>query len=262
MEELFDDVKANALFLRGRYKVAFERYYRGAVSLRDSLAAFNLAFMFHQGYYTPVNYEMARRFYHAAASLDGGASWFNLAIMNLRGQGAFPDFKAAMHCMKQSAAMGCVDAQLYLGMAYTLGQAFDPIEIECISLIPFYRIIKRSPEAAMLTGDGFDPHLEEKRFEVIETDEYSAVEMFEQAAAQTDDTYMENQIASAKLVLGQALIEGFGKDYDPDRGFRLIEEAAVLHQSKEAAGYLRVHMDQAKIYGVDIKRAVYLLEEE
>ena len=262
MEEIFDYVKANALFLRGRYKEAFERYYRGAVSLRNSLAAFNLAFMFHQGYYTPVNYEMARQFYQAAASLDGGASWFNLAIMNLRGQGLFPNFETALDCMKRAAAMGCVDAQLYLGTAYTLGQAFDPIEIECISLIPFYRIIKRSPEVAMLTGAGFDLSLEEKRFEVIKADEYNAVEMFEQAAAQTDDTYMEAQIASAKLVLGQALIEGFGRDYDPERGFRLIEESALLHQSKEAAGYLRAHMDQAKIYGVDIKRAVHLLEEE
>lgn len=62
--------------------------------------------------------------------------------------------------------------------------------------------------------------------------------------------------------MGQAYIEGLGSEYDPDRGYRLIEEAAIRHGSVEAANYLLQNKDAAKVYGVNAARVVYLLEEQ
>lgn len=257
----FDKVHADALFLKGKYKEAFALYYEGATEMRSSLAAFNLAYMFYQGFYTPIRYDEARRYFMAASALEGGAADFNLALMCMRGQGERVDFKAAVDHMRRAAAMGCVDAQLYLGTAYTLGQVFDPIEIECISMIPFYRVIKRAPEAMILAGEGEDLQIEDQRYEVISSDEHDALEMFELAAGQEDTTYLEKQIASAKTVLGQALIEGMGSEWDPARGWSMIEEVVRLHGSREAAEFLLANREIAQSYGVDVKRAIYLLGE-
>ena len=257
MAEYFDCVSADAKFLKGEYKQAFELYFKGANEYESSRAAFDLGYMYHRGIYVPRNYKMARDYYTYASLLDGGAPLFNLAVMCLRGQGEDADFKKAVDYMKRADAMGCVDAQIYLGTAYTAGYVFDPIEIECISMIPFYRVIRRdAPE--LLLGDGcseyYDNKLEAERFEAIESDEFDAMEMFEKASRQKDTTYIETQVGNANFVLGQALVEGMGREYSPEKGYRLMEKAALEYGSKAAAAYLMTHKDEAKAFGVDPRR--------
>jgi TPR repeat protein len=259
--EIFDNITADALFLQGKHAEAFERYFHGATVLHDSRAAFDAAYMYHRGFHVPRNYPMARKFYRAASAMEGGAALFNLALMEIRGLGEVPDLKAAHRHMEEAAALDCVDAQLWLGTAYTLGCVFDPINIECLSMIPFYRVIPRE-ERALLWGAQEDPNLENERFSVIEADETEAVRMFELAARQKDDTYISPQIGAGKLALGQALIEGFGMDYDPRRGYRLLERAALENGSREALAYLAAHREEARLYGLRSAEIARLCEHE
>ena len=261
-ERKFELFYANGLFLRGHHRQAFEEYFRGATEEQDAEAAFNLAFMYHQGISVPRNYFMARRFYVAASGLEGGEAQFNLALMCLRGQGVAADAARAAEYMKTSAARGCVNAQLYLGAAYTMGYMLDPVDIECISLIPFYRIVERRQSELYLAEAGGDPQLEDERYEVLEADEQYAMEMLTAAAAHKDATYINEQVGVAKQALGQAYIEGFGPEYDPARGYRLLEEAAVRHGSVGAAAYLMQNKDSARVYGINAQKVVYLLEEK
>ena len=265
MAEYFDCVSADAKFLKGEYKEAFELYFKGANDHRSSRAAFDLAYMYHRGIYVPRNYKMARDYYTYASLLDGGAPLFNLAVMCLRGQGGEVDFKKAVDYMKRADAMGCIDAQIYLGTAYMIGYVFDPIEIECISMIPFYRVIKRDVSSLCL-GDGrddvHDSSLEAERFEAIEGDEFDATEMFERASRQKDTTYIEEQVGNAKFVLGQALIEGIGEEYSPAKGYRLIEAAALENGSREAAAFLIAHNEEARAFGIDPRRVAGILSEK
>lgn len=259
--EIFDNITADALFLQGNYREAFERYFHGATELRDDRAAFDLAYMYHRGFHVPVNYPMARKFYHAASAMEGGAPLFNLALMEIRGLGDRPDLRSALRHMEEAAALDSPDAQLYLGTAYTIGCVFDPLNIECLSMIPFYRVIPRT-EQTLLTGAGLDPELENERFSVIEADEQSAVEMFARATRHRDDTYISPQIGAARVAMGQALIEGFGMEYDPRRGYRLLEKAALVNGSREAAAYLTAHREEARIWGISEARIAYLENKE
>lgn len=255
-------IKADAAFVEGDYETAFWGYFEGAVDFGDARSAFNLAFMYHQGYHTPRNYVWARKYYHLASYHFGGEAKFNLALMHMRGQGGDTDHRAAYDLMKASAAEGCVHAQMYLGVAYTLGCIFDPVETECISLIPFPRVIKRDSCALLLTGDSFDPALEDKRFEIIEADGDDAMEMFRMAAEQEDDTYIEQEIGQAKFEIGRAIAEGMGSEYDPQKGYRLMETAALIHDCKDALQYLHKNAPAAKVYGINTRRVALLLGEK
>ena len=258
MRETLDFVKADAAFLRGDHKAAFDAYFHGATALKLPRAAFNVAFMYQHGFYVPRIPRFALDYYAAAQYLEGGVAQFNLALMYLRGQGTDVDFYRAAEYMRKSAAEGCVDAQIYLGVAYTTGCMFDPLDIDCISMIPFRRVIRQN-EGTLLYDRGFDPALDARRFEVLEANEYDAAELFEQATHQKDTTYIEAQVGAANLLFGQALIEGLGAQYNPRRGWRLIERAAIEHGSREAAAYLTVHANDALSYGVDAARVKYLL---
>ncbi len=252
-ENDFDFVHADAMFLRGEHRAAFEEYFYAATALHEPRAAFDVAFLYQMGYGVPRNFKMARDFYQAALILDGGVAAFNLAMMDLRGLGGAVDFEGAARWMKRAAAEDCIDAQTYLGLAYTLGCLFDPLEIECISMIPYRRLISRST-GRLLYAQEFDPTADARRYEVLEADGEAAVEMFRRASRHKDDTYIEKQLGDAHFMLGQALIEGLGDEYDPAKGFRLIKRAALRHGSEEAAGYLAAHREKALAYGVDPKK--------
>lgn len=257
---MFDMIKANAAFMDGKYKEAFDAYTQGAVVCHDPLAAFNLAFMYFQGYHSPVNYVWARRYFRRALGLETGEAHFNLALMYMRGQGGEVSMAEAFSLMKQSAACGCVHAQLYLGVAYTLGCLYDPVEISCLSRIPFPRVIKQEVCGLYLPGAGNSSTLEDQRYEIISADEYDAMEMFTLASEQEDDTYIEEQIGAAKYMVGQAMIEGFGAVYDPPKGYQMMKEAALIYGTKDAIRFLMTHKDTARVYGVNPSTLAYLLD--
>ena len=254
-------IKADAAFVQGDYEAAFWGYFEGAVDFGDARSAFNLAFMYHQGYHTPRNYVWARKYYHLASYHFGGEAKFNLALMHMRGQGGDTDYRMAYDLMKASAAEGCIHARMYLGVAYTLGCIFDPVETECISLIPFPRIIKRDPNTLLLSGTNHDPSLEDKRFEVIEADGEDAVEMFRLASEQEDDTYVAREVGQAKFEIGRAMVEGLGSEYDPQKGFKLMETAALDYDCKDALRYLHRNAPAAKVYGINTTRITLMLDE-
>ena len=258
--DIFDQNRADAQFLKGEYEEAFAMYFEGATRYRDPRAAFDVAYMYHRGIHVPRNYALAHEFYGAAALLEGGAAEFNRALLFLRGQGAEADFKAAAQHMKRAANLGCADARLYLGVAYTTGCMFDPLDIECLSMIPFYRVISRDANTLLLSGSGADPELEARRFEALDASETDALEMFEAAANIRDETYMGRQIGTAKMMVGQALVEGVGKEYDPRRGYELIASAAIDHGSREAAMLLAERSEAAAAYGVRADKILLLFD--
>ena len=261
MNRDFDFNHADAQFLRGEYSLAFSLYFEGATRFHDPRAAFNVAYMYHRGIYVPRNFELAHEFYGAAAMLEGGAAEFNRALLYLRGQGRGADFEEAARHMKRAATLGCPDARLYLGVAYTTGCMFDPMDIECLSMIPFYRVVARDADQLLLGGQGGDPQVEARRFEVIEANEEDAVAMFESAADIEDTTYVEKQVGTAKMTLGRALIEGVGREYDPARGYQLLVSAAIDHGSREAALLLTANAETAAAYGVQ-KDALLLVASD
>lgn len=254
----FDLTRANACFLRGDYKSAFSMYLNAAVSEHLPEAAFNVAYMYYHGLFVPQSYALARRYYMAAQMLDGGAAQFNLALMCLRGQGVPADYSEAARYMKISAANDCVNAQLYLGVAYTIGCMFDPQEIECLSLIPYYRVVKRDAQA-LLAGDVMQ--LDDARFDALEPDEFCAAEMFAAAAAHKDTTYISEQVGAGQELLGHALIEGLGVSYDPEAGYQMLERAVEENGSVRAAIFLEQNKEKALIYGVNTEKSRVLLEE-
>ena len=96
----------------------------------------------------------------------------------------------------------------------------------------------------MLSNPVYDP------FQIL-TKVYSDGAFVKQAIA---DTYIEEQLGNANLLLGQALIEGLGDEYDPAKGFRMIKRAAIRHGSKDAAAYLAANYERALAYGVDPRK--------
>ena len=67
-----------------------------------------------------------KSFFAFSRDLEGGAACYNLAMLYLHGDGVSQDFSKAIEYMTISAEKGCIEAQLYMGMAYTLGCAFEP----------------------------------------------------------------------------------------------------------------------------------------
>ena len=248
-------IHANCHFLMGRHKEAFDAYMDIVKASPDAIAASNIGYMYHRGIAVIRNYGKALAYYNAAKEEDGGVSFFNMALMYLRGQGVAIDFKKAIELMKLSADHSCADARLYLGLAYILGYAYDPVDIECLSLIPFYRVIYRDESQPLLDGEGYDPSLEDKRYEAITADENEAVEMYSLLSVEhDDDPYVEKQCAAAEFMLGKAYIEGLGNLYNPKLGYRKIYNAAIYLDSAEAAQFLIANKNIAKKYKINVDK--------
>lgn len=251
---------ANCLFIKGQHRRAFEVYREIALGERNAIAASNLGYMYHRGIAVMRDYALAREFYFAASEEDGGAALFNLALMNLRGQGGAVNFAEARKLMQRSARRGCADARLYLGLAYLLGCMYDPVEIECVSLIPFYRVIYRDAVVPMLSGEGYNLLMEDRRFEAIECDPDEAFFMYQAAVTEhRDDPYAERQSAAANFMVAKFYIEGVGDRYDPRLGYRIMERTAMLDGSREAAQFLLDNRAVARVYKVDTERIEKLL---
>ncbi len=245
-------IHANCLFIKGEYEEAFKLYTECTKEEDDARAFSNIGYMYHRGIGVDVDYGKAISYYTVASYHDNGTSFYNLALMYMRGQGVRVNLDKALDYMKKSAAEGSADAKLYLGLAYMMGCLYDPVAIECLSLIPFPRVIYKDPDVMLLGGNG-DDEIETKRYEVIENDDYEAVEMYESIVHDyEEDPYHEAIRTSAKIALGMALLNGAGKEYDPKRAFKLITSAALDGYSSEAAAFLANNSDIAKSYGVDM----------
>ena len=252
---------ANILFLRGRHKEAFDAFVKVARDYHDPVAANDLGYMYYRGIGVERDYEKAKAYFLTGGYGDGGVGFYNLALIYLRGHGVESDFEKAIEYMKRSAEMGCADAQLYLGLAYILGCAFDPFEVECLSLIPFYTVIYKDRSAPLLEGDGYDPGLEDRRYEVIEADGDEAVRMYRNLVSKHgDDPYAERQCGAAEFMIAKAQIEGLGNSYNPKLGYNRMYKAAIYNESAEAARYLLENAETAKGYSVNVEKIANLLQ--
>ncbi len=221
--------------MRGDYEGAAEMYREGARE-GNELASFNYAYCLWRGYgAVPDAYE-AKSYFAYARNMQGGEACYNLAMLYMHGEGVKCNYKLAFNYMKDAAGLGCVEAMLYLGMAYTIGCVFEP-DVVGISMIPFHKPEYRDTSAPLIAGYVPDAELEEDlRYSVLDADAKEAFFWFK-TAARRDDTYVKELVDKAKFLYAKCYIDGLGVDFDRQKGARLMLMAG-RDGSSDAVAYL------------------------
>ena len=230
---MFDLNTAKVLFMDKDYVRAAEMFYEGATEGNPE-AAFDYAYCLMNGYGVERDPVLAKSFYVFASQRVGEAA-YNLSVMYLHGNGVKRDYKKSFEYMKDAAELGVIEAQLYLGVAYTLGSLFEP-DIVSISLIPYHTPEYNSP-AYYIEGDVPDYEQdEEERIAVVRHDPHSAFSWFRMAAKHSPD-YVEELSGKGKYLYARCFIDGLGTDFNRDRGHGLMLLAAT-DGSVEAMDYI------------------------
>ena len=231
---MYEKSVADVKFINGEYTAAAEMYFEGARE-GDAVASFNYGYCLWQGLGTTRNPTEAKSFFAYARDLEGGEAAYNLAMLYLHGDGVTRDYKKALEYMKISAEQGAVEAQLYLGMAYTSGCMFEP-DVIGISLIPYHTPIYRD-RYMLLEGEcEFSEEDEALRYEAVKQDARLAFEWF-RAASRHDSIYVEELVAKGKYLYARCYVDGLGTDFDRDKSVRLML-AAGRFGSPEALAYI------------------------
>jgi TPR repeat protein len=229
-EKLVADVK----FIEGDYESAAAMYLDGARD-GDALASFNYGYLLMRGLGVPYNPTEAKSFFAFARDLEGGEACYNIAMLYLHGEGVPKNYVKAYEYMKISAQQGCIEAQLYLGMAYTAGCMFEP-DIVSINMIPCHTPEYRD-DTYLLEGEVYDFELDEAlRYSAIRQDARSAFEWFQTASRHTPD-YVEDLVAKGKYLYARCYVDGLGTDFDRDKSVRLML-LAQKYGSPEATAYI------------------------
>lgn len=232
---MYEKLVADVEFMNGNYETASEMYKEGARD-GDVLAAFNYGYCLWRGLGVTQDSKEAKSFFAFARDLEGGAACYNLAMLYLHGDGVVQDFSRAVQYMTLSAEKGCIEAQLYMGMAYTLGCAFEP-DVIGICMIPYHKSEYRDFQMQFLSGYVPDYESEDTRFAVIRADARRAFEWF-RTAARHDPTYVEELVAKGQFLYAKCYIDGLGTDFDRAKGTRIMMLAGKSG-SEEAVGFLR-----------------------
>ncbi len=87
----------------------------------NSVAQFNLGFMYHEGKGVPLDSKEALKWYRLAADQGDPAAQFNLGVMYDKGDGVPQDYKEAIQWYRLAADQGTPSAQLNLGFMYDKG---------------------------------------------------------------------------------------------------------------------------------------------
>ena len=105
---------------KGDYAAALKEFLPLA---RDgnSVAQFNLGFMYHEGKGVPQDSKEALKWYRLAADRGDPAAQFNLGVMYDKGDGVPQDSKEAFRWYRLAADQGTPSAQLNLGLMYEMG---------------------------------------------------------------------------------------------------------------------------------------------
>lgn len=227
---------ADVLFMRGEFQTAAELYRDYALE-GDARAAFNYGYCLLHGYGVDRDPKEAKSFFAFAKNLEGGEASYNLAMLYLHGEGVKKNYREAFKHMKISAMDGCIEAQLYLGMVYTVGYMIEP-DIIGISMIPFHKPEYRQNEEFLLMGNVENAEEdEEARFSVVSADAREAFSWFRRAAYH-DPTYVADLVAKGQFLYAKCYIDGLGTDFDRAKGARLML-AAGKSGSAEALDFLR-----------------------
>ncbi len=234
---------ADAEFLRGNYETAREMYLEGARA-GDAFASYNYAYCLLHGYGGAYDPQGAKSYFAFARDLMNGESSYMLSMLYMHGEGVAQNFSKALSYMRDSADDGCIEAQLYLGMAYTLGCLFEP-DIIGISMIPFHKSEYRGNEN-LLTGIVESPEREDLRFAVIKADAKMAFEYFRLAASH-DSTYVAELVAKGKFLYAKCYIDGLGVDFNRQKGARLMLSAG-RSGSPDAVAFLSANGVPPELY--------------
>ena len=231
---MYEKLKADVAFMAGEYEAAADMYLEGARA-GDALASFNYGYCLLKGLGRDYNPREAKSFFAFAKNMEGGEATYNLAMLYLHGEGVSQNFALAHKYMLMSAEDGCLEAQLYMGMASTLGCMFEP-DVVSICMIPYHKPEYRDIATPLLTGYVPDFDEEDKRFTVVRADARSAFEWF-RAASRHDPTYVEELVAKGKYLYAKCFIDGLGTDFDRVKGTRLMLMAGKSG-STEAVAFL------------------------
>ena len=232
---MYSDNEGKALFLNGQYEEAF-RIFSSLASDGDPLSSFHTGWCLLNGYGTPLNASLAKSYFVFASGKVAEAN-YNLAVMYLHGTGVMRNYKKSMEYMNDAADMGCIEAQLYLGVAHTLGTVFEP-DVIAISLIPYHTAVYRN-DSNLIEGDidivDFEAD-DEARCAAVRLDANTAFSWFHRAALQ-DSTYVEDFSAKSKYLYARCFVDGLGTDFNLKRANSLMLVAAA-DGSAEALDYL------------------------
>ena len=230
-----DFLAAKVVYMRGEYEKAAELFREGARE-GDVMSAFAYGYSLLYGIGVPYNPCEAKSFFSFARDLEGGEAAYNLAVMYMHGLGVARNYKKSFEYMQAAAHKGCIEAELYLGMAYTTGYWLEP-DIISISIIPYHKPDYRVGTEYMLMGDVPDAELDEElRFSVVSADGGQAFEWF-RAAARHDPTYVADLVAKGQFLYAKCYLDGLGTDFDRVKGTRLMLVAGKSG-SMEAVDYL------------------------
>lgn len=231
---MYDKSVADVAFMEGDLERAAEMYLEGARE-GDALASFNYGYCLWRGKGALYDPREAKSFFAFARDLDGGEPCYNIAMLYLHGEGVEKSYIKAYEYMKISAEQGCIEAQLYLGMAYTTGYMLEP-DIVGICMIPCHTPEYRD-DSMVLEGEIFDFELDEElRYSAIKQDAVRAFEWF-RIAARHSTSYVEELVAKGKYLYARCYVDGLGTDFDRDKSVRLML-AAEKSGSPEARAYV------------------------
>lgn len=216
---MYEKLVADVKFLEGDYKTAAQMYLEGARD-GDALASFNYGYCLWRGLGVEKDPLEAKSFFAFSREMEGGEACYNLAMLYLHGDGVARDYKKAAEYMTLSANQGCIEAQLYMGMAHTSGCMFEP-DVVGICMIPAHKPEYRTEYASL---DGYIPDFdidEDLRYSAVKQDARAAFEWF-QIAARHDPTYVEELSAKGKYLYARCYVDGLGTDFDRDKSIRLM----------------------------------------
>jgi TPR repeat protein len=235
---VYEKLVADVAFIDGKYEAAAEMYLEGARE-GDALASFNYGYCLWRGLGVEKNPTEAKSFFAFSREMDGGEACYNLAMLYMNGEGVLKDYKKAVEYLTLSANQGCIEAQLYLGVAHTSGCIFDP-DIVGICMIPYHKPEYRRDLPEL---DGFVPDFsdferdEDLRYSAIKQDARAAFEWFK-TAARHDPSYVEELSAKGKYLYARCYVDGLGTDFDREKSIRLMALAGKAG-SEEAIMYFK-----------------------
>ena len=233
-DAVYEKLKADVAFMNGEYERAASLFLEGAKD-GDMLAAYNYAYCLFNGYGVQKDMKAAKSYFSFARDIDGGEACYCLAVMYLMGMGVNKDYKRAISYMEASADKGCIEAQLYMGMAHTIGVAFAP-DIIGISMIPYHKPIYRTEDIYALSGHIEESEEEDARYGAVRADARAAFEYF-RVAAWHDPTYVSELVSKGKYLYAKCFVDGFGTAHDFTKGSRLMLLAGK-EGSMEAIAFL------------------------
>ena len=220
-------IRAAALFTEGKYTEALSIYERG-MKEGHTRAIFNYAYCLQYGYGIAPDPGKAFELYTYLRSEEEGDAAYNAGAMLVTGRGVPCDPEKGYAYMLTAAEWGCIEAQLYIAMVRLTGCVGEP-DIVSIRRIPFHR--PDTPDTAFLlppvpdeNGEYAD-ELMDKRFEIVEADEYEAIRYIRKAARHQGD-YVGNAVGNAEFLLAKCAEEGLGRMYDREKAIELYVRAA------------------------------------